>query len=136
VANPAGTTSNLVPFRRGQSGNPGGKPEGARNRLQASFLYALAEDFDTYGEAAIEAARKKDPMGYVRCVAALMPQKVDMNGPLEDWRDEELAQALAYIRSHITTEGAREGAESEGNGTDGGGSCGDPGVAGLANGAS
>lgn len=105
MANPAGTPNNLIRFPPGKSGNPGGKPEGARNRLQASFLYALAADFDEHGQKAIESAREKDPMGYVRCVAALMPQKVDVKGPLEELGDEELAQAIIWMRALMTTQG-------------------------------
>ena len=34
------------PFVPGQSGNPAGRPKGARSKLGETFLKALAEDFD------------------------------------------------------------------------------------------
>ena len=36
---------NLRPFKPGQSGNPKGRPKGARNRLGTQFLEALEADF-------------------------------------------------------------------------------------------
>jgi Family of unknown function (DUF5681) len=49
MTNPAGNPSNLIPFRPGQSGNPSGKPNGARNRITARFLHELASHFDEHG---------------------------------------------------------------------------------------
>ena len=42
---------NLKPFKPGQSGNPKGRPKGARNRL-AQFLEALEADFTKFGTQA------------------------------------------------------------------------------------
>jgi Family of unknown function (DUF5681) len=33
-----GKHKNLIPFKTGQSGNPRGRPKGARNRLSEEFL--------------------------------------------------------------------------------------------------
>jgi len=88
-------------FAPGQSGNPGGKPKAARNRLQGSFLNALADDFDQHGKKAIVDAREKDPMGYVKAVAALMPKQVEQSQPLEDMTDVELVAAIAWLRSRL-----------------------------------
>ena len=40
---------NLVPFKPGQSGNPKGRPKGARNRLGTLFLESLEADFNQFG---------------------------------------------------------------------------------------
>ena len=63
----------LRPFKPGQSGNPGGKPTGARNFLQARFLKEMAEDFDANGRKAIERMREERPADYIRAIASLMP---------------------------------------------------------------
>lgn len=50
---------NLRPFKPGQSGNPKGRPKGARNRLGTQFLEALETDFNKYGAQAIALVREK-----------------------------------------------------------------------------
>ena len=50
---------NLVPFKPGQSGNPKGRPKGARNRLGTQFLEALEADFNQFGLQAIALVREK-----------------------------------------------------------------------------
>lgn len=60
-------------FQPGQSGNPKGRPEGSKNRVTEDFLRALADDFAQHGPGAIAEMREKDPGGYVRVVAALVP---------------------------------------------------------------
>jgi hypothetical protein len=97
-------------FKAGQSGNPGGKPKGARNRIQGSFLNALADDFDVYGKAAIVEAREKDAMGYIRTVASLLPKQVEDVKPLEELTDDELTAGIALLRARLAAgAGAREG---------------------------
>jgi hypothetical protein len=105
----AGPVENLKPFKPGETGNPGGKPKGARNRLQGAFLNALADDFDTHGKKAIIEAREKDPMGYVKAIAALMPKQVEQTQPLDDLTDAELLAGIAFLRSRLT-QPAGEGA--------------------------
>ena len=63
---------------RGNLRNPGGKPLGARNRLTAQFLAALAEDFEAHGREVIQAMREKDPSGYVRAIVALCPKELEV----------------------------------------------------------
>jgi uncharacterized protein DUF5681 len=43
--NTAKKLRNLTPLKPGQSGNPKGRPKGARNRLGTPFLEALEADF-------------------------------------------------------------------------------------------
>lgn len=96
-------------FKPGESGNPGGKPKRARDRLQSSFLTRLADDFETNGKQAIEAAREKDPVGYIKAIASLMPKQVEQSQPLEDLTDAELVAGIALLRSRLTG-GPGEGA--------------------------
>lgn len=95
-------SENLKPFQPGESGNPGGKPKAARNRLQGAFLNALAADFDEHGKAAIVRAREDDPMGYVKAIAALMPKQVEQSQPLDDLTDAELTAGIALLRARLT----------------------------------
>ena len=70
---------NLRPFKPGQSGNPKGRPKGARNRLGTQFLEALEVDFNQYGSKAIALVREKRPEIYVRVVADLLPKEANIN---------------------------------------------------------
>lgn len=91
----------------GETLNPGGKPKAARNRLQGRFLNALADDFDAHGKQAIVNAREKDPMGYVKAIAALMPRQVEQSQPLDDLTDAELLAGIALLRSRLADEAGK-----------------------------
>ena len=54
---------NLKPFKPGQSGNPKGRPKGARNRLGTQFLEALEADFNKFGSQAIALVRGEEARG-------------------------------------------------------------------------
>ena len=110
MANPKGNPASLTAprFKPSESGNPGGKPKGARNRIQGAFLNALADDFDNHGKRAIEDAREKDPMGYVKAIVALMPKQFEQTTPMEDLTDAELTAGIALLRARLTG-GAGEG---------------------------
>ena len=102
--NPNGTVRNLRPFSPGQSGNPGGKPVAARNKLQGDFVKALADDFAMHGEKAIQEMRKNDPSGYIRIIASLMPKEFEAQRPLDEFADDELDAAITTIRAILAAQ--------------------------------
>jgi hypothetical protein len=96
---------NLRPFKPGQSGNPKGRPKGARNRLGTQFLEALEADFNRFGPQAIVLMRQRKPDTYIRVVAGLLPKEANINVEaneafVELWRrisdglGDELANSL------------------------------------------
>lgn len=103
-------------FKPGQTGNPGGKPVNARNKLNADFLNRLAADFQKHGKSAIEAAREKDPMGYVKALCALQPKQIEQTQPLDDLTDAELLAGIALLRGRLTS-GAGTGSGETGEPT-------------------
>ena len=63
-------------FQPGQSGNPKGRPKGAKNRLSEDFLSELAKVFREKGGEAIEIMCAEHPADFIRCIAGLVPKEL------------------------------------------------------------
>jgi len=62
------------PFAPGQSGNPGGRKPGSRNRISELFITALRDDFIAKGADAIAALREREPGQYLAAIRSIIPQ--------------------------------------------------------------
>ena len=72
-----GNPQNLAPaWQKGQSGNPAGRPKGARSQLTEDFLKALASDFSTNGIAAIAQMREYKAADYLKVIASVIPKEI------------------------------------------------------------
>lgn len=73
-------------FAPGVSGNPNGRPKGARAKLAEDFCQALLDDFREAGPAAIQIMRAERPNEYARMIASIMPKEFDgtLTGDLSD----------------------------------------------------
>jgi Family of unknown function (DUF5681) len=56
-------------FQPGESGNPAGRPKGARSKLSDAFLKALADDFLEHGEGVIQKVRAERPHDYLKIIS-------------------------------------------------------------------
>lgn len=97
-------------FQTGKpSANPAGRPKGARSRLQENFLAALADDFADHGVEAIQTMRLEKPSEYIKTVASLMPKQLELDRPLQDLTDDDLAIGIHALQAYITANGLSEG---------------------------
>lgn len=83
-------------FKPGQSGNPAGRPKGARSKLGEAFIEAMHEDFQQHGVAAIQAVRADKPDQYLKVIASILPKELNVNVKDTDgMTDDEL---IARVR--------------------------------------
>lgn len=64
-------------WKPGQSGNPAGRPKGARSILQEDFFKALQADFAENGVSVLSIMRAEKPNEYARMIASLMTKEMD-----------------------------------------------------------
>jgi len=88
------------PFAPGQSGNPLGRPKGARNRLGEQFVADLYSDWQAHGADVIRRVREERPDQYLKVVVSVLPKELHVTErPLEGLSDEELLEFLDILRS-------------------------------------
>lgn len=87
--------SGLIPFKPGQSGNPAGRPKGARAKLGEDFLNALRDDFETNGPAVIQAVRSEKPDQYLKVIASILPKEIELTADVVVMTKEQRDAAVA-----------------------------------------
>jgi hypothetical protein len=103
------------PFAPGKSGNPKGRPRGARNKLTETFLEVVSKDFREHGADAIARLRKRDPSTYLRIVAAIVPRSLILKRESEfDYSaltDQEIVELLQQRQRRKAIEAALKATE-------------------------
>jgi hypothetical protein len=65
------------PFEEGQSGNPAGRPKGARNKTTVALERILDGDAEAILRKAVEMAQDGDPTAMRLCLDRLLPARKD-----------------------------------------------------------
>src|SRR5258708_13284395 len=69
-----------MPFQKGESGNPAGRPRSARNRTTVLLEDLLAEDAEAIARKAIELAKAGETAALRMCLDRLVPARKDEPG--------------------------------------------------------
>jgi ribosomal protein S17E len=64
-------------WKPGQSGNPAGRPKGARSILQEDFFKALQRKFEQNGEAVLDEMIREKPADFAKMIAGLMTKEME-----------------------------------------------------------
>jgi hypothetical protein len=64
-------------FVQGYKG--GGRPKGSRNKLGEKFIADAYADWCKHGIEALQRMRANDPSGYVRVIAGILPDKLEVD---------------------------------------------------------
>lgn len=96
----------MAKFEPGKSGNPAGRPVGARAKLGEAFIAEMLSDFQKHGRDAIERVRVEKPDQYLKVIASLMPREInlrDVTPDTDDLTDDELLERVRALQSSLST---------------------------------
>ena len=96
-------------WQKGVSGNPAGRPKGARQKFSQDFVIAFAEHWACHGETALNRVAEEDPSTYVRAAIAILPKTIEFDEETREVIKEALTQSIPFeiIRGKIEAEDAK-----------------------------
>jgi hypothetical protein len=92
-------------WQPGQTGNPAGRPKGSRNKLGEAFIQAMYEDFQEHGPDVIEKVREEKPDQYLKVVASILPQQLNVRvSEFDELTEEQIDQRINAIARALQLE--------------------------------
>lgn len=67
----------LKPWKPGQSGNPAGRPKGARSKLSEAFIADMLDAWQRHGPEVLDRVAADDPPTFLRVYAQVMPKQIE-----------------------------------------------------------
>jgi len=88
------------------SGNiGGGRPKGSRNKLGEAFIQAMYSDFTEHGETVIETVRTEKPDQYLKVVASILPQQLNVRvSEFDELTDDQIDQRINALARALQLE--------------------------------
>jgi hypothetical protein len=88
-------------FEKGRQ-KTGGRAKGARNRLSAGFIEALAREFEEHGEETLRICRTERPHEFLKIVAGVIPKEFEISDSrLKELSDDELDFFLSFAKRQL-----------------------------------
>jgi hypothetical protein len=102
-------------LRPGESGNPNGRPIGARNKLSQDFIDDFHQVWQEEGINALRNAARRSPARFIQVAASLIPQHftLEHEHKLVGLSDDELHQRLIEAHKELAAAGITIDIEAE-----------------------
>ena len=95
----------MPPWKPGQTGNPNGRPTGARQKLTDAFIRDLSAHYAQHGAEIITRVAEQDPVSYMNIVARFIPKETTLaitgNVNLEPAQMQRIAEAWIVAQADI-----------------------------------
>ena len=95
----------MPPWKPGQTGNPKGRPTGARQKLTDSFIRDLSAHYEKHGAEIITRVAEQDPVSYMNIVARFIPKEtaltINSNVCLDPAQMQRIAEAWLVAQADV-----------------------------------
>ena len=92
-------------WKPGESGNPEGRPMGARSKLGTQIVNDFLENWNLNGKRVLQEAADKDVSTYLRVACAILPKVIELDDDTKELIKEVLTERLPF---HAIRERAKE----------------------------
>ena len=103
-AAPAATKQRGRPFKKGESGNPAGRPKGLRNKATRAAEILLDGEAESLTRKAVDLAKEGNPVALRLCLERILPPRKDrpVHFSLPEIRNSrDAAKAMASVTSAV-----------------------------------